>query len=225
MAAGSFAALLTADGIQVTGAPQAQTGQAQTAPARAAAIARVTSPPLSALVEQMLLESNNVIAENLARQIALAAGKPASFSGGAQAETAELRRLGVASGVSLVDGSGLSPQDAIAPGTLVKILDLAVARPGLRMLLSGLPVAGFSGTLSAGQSVFSGIGGAALGAVRAKTGNLSTVASLAGLVYDKSGAVLLFAFMADAVPSAGMLPNAAQAIDKAASALAGCGCQ
>jgi hypothetical protein len=35
----------------------------------------------------------------------------------------------------------------------------------------------------------------------------------------------VFAFMADAVPSAGLLQNAAQAIDGAASALAGCGCR
>ena len=37
------------------------------------------------MVEQMLLESNNVIAENLARHVALATGRPASFAGGAAA--------------------------------------------------------------------------------------------------------------------------------------------
>jgi D-alanyl-D-alanine carboxypeptidase/D-alanyl-D-alanine-endopeptidase (penicillin-binding protein 4) len=86
-------------------------------------------------------------------------------------------------------------------------------------------VAGFSGTLSAGQSVFSGIGGAALGSVRAKTGNLGTVAALAGLVYDQSGSLLVFAFMADQIPSPAMLLYAARAIDGAAAALAGCGCR
>ena len=86
-----------------------------------------------------------------------------------------------------MDGSGLSAQDAIAPATLVKVLELAIAAPRLRTLLAGLPVAGFSGTLSAGQSVFSGIGGAALGSVRAKTGNLGTVAALAGMVSDQNG--------------------------------------
>jgi serine-type D-Ala-D-Ala carboxypeptidase/endopeptidase (penicillin-binding protein 4) len=220
MAAASFAALLTADGIRVTGPPVAQP-----APARSAVIASVISPPLSAIVEQMLLESNNVIAENLARHVALAAGEPATFSGAARAVTGELRRLGVTTGIRLVDGSGLSPEDAIAPDTLVRIIELAVARPRLRALLAGLPVAGFSGTLSAGQSVFSGIGGAARGSVRAKTGNLGTVAALAGLVYDRSGAVLAFAFMADQVPSAGLLTQAADAIDAAAAALAGCGCR
>ena len=220
MAAASFAALLAADGIHVTGSPVAQA-----APAHATEIASVSSPPLSAIVDQMLEESNNVIAENLARQVALAAGQPASFSGAAAAVVTELRRLGVSTGLYLVDGSGLSPQDAIAPATLVKVVELATADARVRPLLAGLPVAGFSGTLSAGQSVFSGIGGAALGSVRAKTGNLGTVTALAGLVTDKNGTTLVFAFMADRIPVVGMLRTAAIAIDQAAAALANCGCR
>ena len=220
MAAASFAALLAADGIHVTGPPAAQA-----APAHARGIASVSSPPLAAMVEQMLEESNNVIAENLARQVALATGQPASFSGAAAAVTGELRRLGIGTGLHLVDGSGLSPQDRIAPATLVKVLTLATADARVRPLLAGLPVAGFSGTLSGGESVFSGIGGAALGSVRAKTGNLSTVTALAGLVTDKAGRTLAFAFMADQIPAAGMLRTAADAIDEAATALANCGCR
>jgi serine-type D-Ala-D-Ala carboxypeptidase/endopeptidase (penicillin-binding protein 4) len=219
MAAASFATLLAADGIHVTGS-----AVPQTAPARAASLASVSSPPLSAIVEQMLEESNNVIAENLARQVAVKTGHPASYSGAAAAVTAELRTLGVQGGLHLVDGSGLSPQDAIAPATLVKVLGLAATRPRMRALLAGLPVAGFSGTLQGGESVFSDIDGAALGAVRAKTGNLSTVTTLAGMVTDASGRTLEFAFMADQIPSAASLKTAADAIDEAATALANCGC-
>jgi serine-type D-Ala-D-Ala carboxypeptidase/endopeptidase (penicillin-binding protein 4) len=220
-AAGAFAALLTNDGIKVTGSPRPQA-----APARSGVtLASVASPPLSQIVAQMIGESNNVIAENLARQVAVATGQPASFSGAARAVISELRRLGITTGIHLVDGSGLSPQDAIAPVTLVKVLELATDRPRYRALLAGLPVAGFSGTLSAGESVFSGISGAALGSIRAKTGNLGTVAALAGLAYDKSGEVLVFAFMADQIPSAGVLDDAANAIDAAASRLVGCGCR
>ena len=220
MAAASFTALLAADGIHVTGSPVAQA-----APARASGIASVSSPPLSAIADQMLEESNNVIAENLARQVALATGQPASFSGAAAAVTSGLRRLGVRGGLQLVDGSGLSPQDAIAPATLAKVIELATADARVRPLLAGLPVAGFSGTLSAGQSVFAGIGGAALGSVRAKTGNLGTVTALAGLVTDRNGTTLVFAFMADQIPAGGMLRTAANAIDAAAAALANCGCR
>ena len=221
MAAAAFAALLTADGIHVTGTPAEQRARPS-----ARTLASTNSPPLTAIVQQMLEESNNVIAENLARQVALKNNQPASYSGAAAAVTSELSRLGIStSGLHLVDGSGLSPQDAIAPATLVKTLRLATGNPKIRPLLAGLPVAGFSGTLSAGQSVFAGIGGPALGSVRAKTGNLGTVTTLAGLATDRTGRTLAFAFMADKIPAAGMLQTAANAIDDAAAALANCGCR
>src|SRR6185437_1072829 len=126
-----------------------------------------------------------------------ALGLPPTFGGAASADETELRKLGVTTPISLVDGSGLSPKDAIAPETLVRTLKLAQDTPRLRGAITGLPVAGFAGTLSPGQSVFGAIGasggGTARGVVRAKTGNLSTVATLAGLVYDRAGRLLLFA--------------------------------
>jgi len=219
MTAAAFAALLSQDGITVSSPPQPAA-----APAGAAELASVSSPPLVQVAGQMLLESNNVIAENLARQLALRLGLPATFAGAASAVTTELRRLGITTPISLSDGSGLSPQDAIAPETLVRVLKLAQDTPRLRGALAGLPVAGFAGTLSAGQSVFGGIGGTARGVVRAKTGNLATVATLAGLAYDKSGTLLLFAIMAPQVPAAYELQQAADAIDAAAAGLAACGC-
>jgi D-alanyl-D-alanine carboxypeptidase/D-alanyl-D-alanine-endopeptidase (penicillin-binding protein 4) len=188
-------------------------------------LASVSSPPLSAIAGQMLQESNNVIAENLARHLAIAMGMPATFAGAADAVMTELRRLGVKTPISLVDGSGLSPEDGIAPETLVRVLEVAAGSPSTRSALAGLPVAGFTGTLSAGGSVFGGIGGAARGVVRAKTGNLATVAALAGLVYDRSGGLLVFAIMAPQVPGAAMLQTAACAIDSAAAGLANCGCR
>ena len=64
LTAAAFAALLTADGIHVTGTPAEQQAKDN-----ATTLASTQSPPLSAIVQQMLQESNNVIAENLARQI------------------------------------------------------------------------------------------------------------------------------------------------------------
>jgi D-alanyl-D-alanine carboxypeptidase/D-alanyl-D-alanine-endopeptidase (penicillin-binding protein 4) len=220
-AATAFAAFLRADGIRVTGHPAPSP-----APPRARVIAAVSSPPLSAIVGWMLRESNNVIAEDLARQVALATGRPGSFRGAAAAVTAALRRLGVARGIHLVDGSGLSTRDRVSPQALTGVVALA-ARGGwsLRPAAAGLPVAGFSGTLAPGQSVFgSGFGPAALGVVRAKTGNLARVASLAGFVDDASGHLLAFALMADRL-RAGQLLGAAAAMDAMATALARCGCR
>jgi len=173
----------------------------------------------------MLRESNNVIAENLARHVALRTGRPASFTGAAAAVTAAAARLGVSRGIHLVDGSGLSPRDRISPMALAGLVRLAGGRQAvLRSAVTGMPVAGFSGTLAPGQSVFGHFGRAALGTVQAKTGNLTRVVSLAGIVRDASGRLLAFAFMADRLPR-GQLVRAAGVIDEMATALAGCGCR
>jgi D-alanyl-D-alanine carboxypeptidase/D-alanyl-D-alanine-endopeptidase (penicillin-binding protein 4) len=215
----AFASLLRRDGITVSQSDPAS------AAASAPVIASVSSPSVAALAGQMLLESNNVIAENLARHVAIALKLPATFSGAADALMTEARRLGVATPISLVDGSGLSPLDGIAPQTLVHLLALAASKPRLRDVITGLPVADFNGTLAAGGSVFGGIGGAARGVVRAKTGNLGAVAALAGLAYDHDGSLLIFAIMAPHVPGADLLKDAADAIGSAAGGLAGCGCR
>jgi len=196
-------------------------------PRHAVPVAAVRSPALAEIVGWMLRESNNVIAEDLARQVALRTGRPASFSGAAAAVTAVLGRLGVRHGVHLVDGSGLSPQDRVTPATLAAVVRLAATgRPAaLRAAVTGMPVAGFSGTLAPGQSVFGGFGPPALGMVRAKTGNLSNVASLSGITTDASGHVLAFSFMADQIAKGSQLTSAAGTIDAMATALAGCGCR
>ena len=221
-AAAAFARLLRHDGITVTG--QVAAGRR---PRQATQVAAVRSPALAAIVGWMLRESNNVIAEDLARQVALHTGKPASFGGAAAAVTAVLGGLGAGRGIHLVDGSGLSPQDQVTPAALAAVVRLAaVGGPAaLRAAVTGMPVAGFSGTLAPGQSVFGGFGPAALGMVRAKTGNLTKVASLAGIIDDASGQLLAFAFMADQIPKGSQLPAAAGGIDAMATALAGCGCR
>jgi D-alanyl-D-alanine carboxypeptidase/D-alanyl-D-alanine-endopeptidase (penicillin-binding protein 4) len=215
-AAQSFASFLRADGISVTGGPVPAA-----APRGAGTLASVSSPPLSQIIEWMLEESNNVIAENLARHIALATGAQPSFSGAAAAEESVLRRLGV-TGVQLYDGSGLSHNDRITPAALVQLIGLAASRPALRSVLTGLPVYGFSGTLSNTDSTFYGGPGPALGTVRAKTGNLETVIALAGVAYAKDGQLLAFAVMADRLRS---LPAAGQSLAGIANVLAGCGCR
>jgi D-alanyl-D-alanine carboxypeptidase/D-alanyl-D-alanine-endopeptidase (penicillin-binding protein 4) len=220
-AAASFASFLRAQRIRVLGRVSATT-----APPRAAPIASVRSPYLPAIVGWMLRESNNVIAENLARQVALRAGRPASFAGAAAAVTAAAARLGIGHGIHLVDGSGLSPQDRITPLALAGLVRVAGGgrQAALRAAITGMPVAGFSGTLAPGQSVFGNFGPAALGMVQAKTGNLTRVVSLAGIVSDAGGRLLAFAFMADQLPR-GQLVHAAGVIDAMATTLAGCGCR
>jgi D-alanyl-D-alanine carboxypeptidase/D-alanyl-D-alanine-endopeptidase (penicillin-binding protein 4) len=119
----------------------------------------------------------------------------------------------------MVDGSGLAARDRLTVGTVTSVLAAIVARPALRPVLAGLPVAGWSGTLD--DRYVSGSARAAAGLVRAKTGTLTGVSALAGLVHDATGQLLVFDFDAD---RAGNTDAAESALDELASRLSACGC-
>ena len=229
-AAADFAAMLRARGITVQGAPELTTAPAKAtatakaaAPATASALAEVRSQPLSEIVERMLTNSDNDIAEALGHQVAIAAGQPATFAGGAAAVLGTLRGLGVRlDGTRLYDSSGLDNQDAIPADVLTQLLalDASPAHPELRSIVTGLPVAGFTGTLDPSVEGFDSSSG--LGLVRAKTGTLSTVNTLAGLVVDRDGRLLAFAFMSSGTSD----PDSARAgLDLLAGRVAACGCR
>ncbi len=221
LAAGRALAALLQPGAQVA------VGRGTAGP-DAADLGAVVSPPLPLLVERMLLRSDNDVAEALARQVALAAGLPASFAGGARAVDATLAALlaevGVGRGaVALVDGSGLSRDNRLQPAALARLLARVAGGedPRLAPLLSGLPVAGFDGTLT---RRFRGADAApAAGIVRAKTGTLDGVSALAGLLRTADGRLLAFDVTAATVPEGGTLA-AERALDRLATAFAACGC-
>jgi D-alanyl-D-alanine carboxypeptidase/D-alanyl-D-alanine-endopeptidase (penicillin-binding protein 4) len=197
---------------------------AGTAPAGAQELGKVESAPMVRLVEFMLLESDNVLADILARQVALAKGQPASFEGGATAMRAVLEELNLpVTGYGLVDGSGFSRNDRLSPALLTTILAMAARsdRADLHAIFSGLPVAGYSGTLTL-RFVKPQEGAGAAGLVRAKTGTLTGVNSLTGIVVDADGRTLAFAFMADQTTDR---DKAVVALDRVAAALAACGCR
>jgi serine-type D-Ala-D-Ala carboxypeptidase/endopeptidase (penicillin-binding protein 4) len=206
------------------GAPKAAVVRGK-APAGAATLATVRSQPIPRLVEQMLLASDNVLAEALSRQIAVAEGQPAGFTGAAAATRTVLGRLGLpATGDRLLDGSGLSLQDRVTPALLAGLLRVAAgpADPRLHALVPGLPVSGYLGTLD--DRFRTGPAALAAGEVRAKTGTLDGVSSLAGLVRGAGGRLLAFAVVADRVPVGGTLPAEA-ALDDVAATLARCTCR
>jgi D-alanyl-D-alanine carboxypeptidase/D-alanyl-D-alanine-endopeptidase (penicillin-binding protein 4) len=216
VAAAQFSALLAADGITVSGSAKPMHAGS------GAAVASVSSAPVGALVQHMLGHSDNDLAEALARHVALARGGAGSFVGGAKAVQAAAAALGVAaSAMAMTDASGLSPDDRIEPVLLAQFVRLAVApgHPELAAILSGLPVAGFSGTL---ENRFKD--SAAAGVVRAKTGTLDGVVSLAGYAIDASGRTLVFAIVANAVnPPATVATE--KALDAVAAGIASCGCR
>jgi serine-type D-Ala-D-Ala carboxypeptidase/endopeptidase (penicillin-binding protein 4) len=208
----AFARFLSDNGIRTTApGPSKATGRAEN-------LAEVLSPPLSALVERMLTNSDNDIAEALARQTALADRQRADFAGGGKAIRAQLKKLRLPlTGAAFHDGSGLDRADRLTADLLTSLLVKAgdPAHPDLRPALTGLPVAGFTGTLTSRYT------DGAAGVVRAKTGTLTGVNTLAGTVVDRDGRLLAFAFLTSDTRD----PGAAQsALDRTASALAACGC-
>jgi D-alanyl-D-alanine carboxypeptidase/D-alanyl-D-alanine-endopeptidase (penicillin-binding protein 4) len=212
----AFASLLRRHGIKVGKSIR----RVETAPS-AKELARVESPPVYALVEHMLTVSDNDVAEALAHLVAVKEGRSGTFTGGAQAVQATLKRLGVGDGVAVYDGSGLSTRNRITPAALARLIALSAspANPRLHAVISGLPIAGFTGTLDRryGKQDTKG----AAGVVRAKTGTLNGVNTLAGLARTADGRLVAFAFMADNVPDP---DGAVVALDRLAALVSGCGC-
>jgi len=189
-----------------------------------AELGRVLSPPMLRLVEFMLVESDNVVAEALARQVAVAKGEPASFIGAAAAMKAVLAELGLpTTGIVLADGSGLSRTNRLNPALLTAVLAKAGdgSNPALSPIFSGLPVAAWSGTLT--ERFRGAAARAGVGAIRAKTGSLNKVSAMSGVVTTADGRLLSFAMLADQVPGDPGVARAAY--DRIATKLTTCGCR
>jgi D-alanyl-D-alanine carboxypeptidase/D-alanyl-D-alanine-endopeptidase (penicillin-binding protein 4) len=217
-AAEEFAAALAAEGIKVRGS----VGRAVSA-ATDAEIAAVESAPLGEIVERTLAVSDNNAAEVIAHHVGLAVRQDASFAGGAAAVMEVLGQLGVdTAGSTVYDGSGLSRRDRLTPETLLGVLRVAASdeHPELRQVITGLPVAGFTGSL---QWRFDDAPAAARGRVRAKTGTLTGVSGLAGIATDVDGNLMAFVAIADKVAVPQTLA-ARRDLDRIAAALGSCHC-
>ena len=219
-AAAAFAAALRTAGVAVVGTP------ARTlAPDQAVVLGTVESAPVADVLGLALLESDNALAEVMARLSAQAMGRATTFGDAAIAVLDQVQELGVDVGQTrLVDGSGLGRGSAVPARVLGQVLLLAAGpdHPALRPLLQGLPVAGFTGTLA--KRFTSPRTRAAAGTVRAKTGTLTGAGALAGSTVDADGRLLVFVVMADRVPVAGT-QAARSASDRVGAALAACGCR
>ncbi len=195
------------------------------APPGAAVLGEVSSAPVHDLVATTLRQSDNVLAEALAREVAHATGAQPSFSGASQAVLTVLRNHGFdVSHTTLADGSGLSTNDAVPAALLTELLSAAAApdesqqrTDALRPLLVGLPVAGGDGTLA---ERYQSTASSGRGWVRAKTGTLTGVNSLAGTVLGADGRVLVFALLSNGPNPVSVRPR----LDTLAAGLRSCGC-
>ena len=182
-----------------------------TAPEEAFPLAQVDSEPLSQVLAQMDVPSDNRIAEMLIKDLgAEAAGRGTTAAGAAVVRHVLTAGRVPLRGVRIVDGSGLSLDDRLTARAIATILIDAWNDPALRQpFWSALPVAGMTGTLQDRMERRP-----ARGAVRAKTGTTDRASALSGYVRRRYA----FAVVQNGWPVATFAARLAQ--DRFATALA-----
>ncbi|MEO8262414.1 MAG: D-alanyl-D-alanine carboxypeptidase/D-alanyl-D-alanine-endopeptidase [Pseudolysinimonas sp.] len=183
-------------------------------------LGEVKSQPLRVLIKQMLLNSDNTLAEMLARIVSKEGGLGGSAASLQQAIPSLLwpEQPDVVRQVTIKDGSGLSDNNGVPPTIMSDFMRrVAAGSENLDIVRDALPVAGKSGTLS---SRFTGDNAVARGHVTAKTGWIDTAYTLSGFMDAADGTRLTFAFYA---VGEGIKDNAKEALDTLTTAVYNCG--
>ena len=184
------AGVTVAGGVRLAGPLGAGSGPASV-------LAELSSPPLGELLPHVLTRSHNWYADTLTLTLGLEVAGSGRFDDGVEVIAdfvAGLPAAGAPVQVEawLVDGSGLSPGNLVAPATVVQVLAHAAGRPWGRTLIDALAVPG-EGTLAAWPR---------LEPVAAKTGTLRHTVALAGLLDPESDAPVFFCYFVNHHPAA-----------------------
>ncbi|HEX5062035.1 MAG TPA: D-alanyl-D-alanine carboxypeptidase/D-alanyl-D-alanine-endopeptidase [Kofleriaceae bacterium] len=171
------------------------------------------SMPLSAVIREMNKSSDNYFAESVLKTLGAetrATPAPASWADGVAAVQAFLAKIGLPPGTYRCDnGSGLFNATEVSAKQMVTLL--RAAHKDYRIgpdLLASLPVGGMDGTLAKRWHT-----SAARGRVRAKTGTLASVTTLAGYVGVDSAHPVAFAIFVNDIPTGQKGPARAMADD------------
>lgn len=190
-----------------------------TVPLTAKPIAVHESQPLPDILRFMNKASDNYVAESVLKTLGAETKTPpapAAWADGIAAVRTYLATIGLPAGSYRADnGSGLFSSTEVSAHQLTTLL--AAAHANYRIgpdLLSTLPIGGVDGTLAKRW-----IGHPARGRVRAKTGTLDKVVTIAGYIAADSGHPLAFAILLNDVP-AGQRPAARALMDEMVDALA-----
>lgn len=200
-AADIFAARLAEAGVEVTNADrplQMRTPEGRTP------LASVESATLSAVMRFMLQHSDNTLAEQFGRLLALHMKTGNSPEAAVSAVRTRLEALGVPlDGLVMADCSGLSPGSRATVTTLADV-QLRNTEVGVAPAAAeGLSVPGLVGT-AATRLADDG----AAGLMRVKTGSLGAVTSMTGNVSRKEGGVAVFAVIVNDPPDMGAARDA-----------------
>jgi D-alanyl-D-alanine carboxypeptidase/D-alanyl-D-alanine-endopeptidase (penicillin-binding protein 4) len=171
------------------------------------------SKPLRDIVQPLLKDSINLYGEAVMRLNA-APGQIKTNDAALEGFTRRLAAWGIPPlALQLIDGSGLSRRDTVSPETVLAVLQHMHDPSGSSPFVTALPVAGVDGTLSERMR-----NTPAAGNVRAKTGTMSNIRSLAGYVKTRDGETLAFVAIVNNFEGTGAAAN--QALDSIAVSLA-----
>ena len=148
-------------------------------------IASMQSAPLTSVIQEMMVNSDNNTAELLLKEIGFASKRTGSTDSGLAAVMEQLVKWKLDKDVQLFDGSGLASEGRISCDVFMSLLNtFSTTMPGL------MAVAGESGTL---RETFDGT--AVAGILRAKTGTLNGVKALVGYVPVTNSGPVSFALL------------------------------
>ncbi|MEY3890210.1 MAG: hypothetical protein RLY62_392 [Actinomycetota bacterium] len=175
-------------------------------------LAVITSPPLNKMIRFALLYSDNVLSQRLAMLATGRNGYPLTEEGLNNMIIDKISTLGIdVTGMNFIDGSGLSRKNKVTALTISQLLLKVKTDPRLKSIYDHLPVSGETGTLI---SRYRETAPQAVGLVKAKTGSIRGVVSLAG--FATSGEKeYVFVVLADEVGRTRAAQNSARkAIDR-----------
>ena len=145
---------------------------------------------LEQVLMRMLKESDNLYAESMFYQLAASGGVKRASAANARTHIKKLvSKIGLAPGdYKFADGSGLSLYNYVSPELMVRLLRYAYRNSEIyTSLYPSLPIAGEDGTLSKRMK-----GSYTRCNVRAKTGTLTGISSLAGYCRTANDHILAF---------------------------------
>ncbi|TEW55582.1 D-alanyl-D-alanine carboxypeptidase/D-alanyl-D-alanine-endopeptidase [Psychromonas sp. RZ22] len=149
-------------------------------------LASYQSPLLDVLLQEMMKDSDNLIADSLFKTIgAQYFKKPGNFRNGAKAMKTILKVHGIdLENAYIADGSGLSRHNLMSTELFMSVMQFVYAHDDTLGLIDSFSVAGVDGTLKYHKGVNTAL---LRGNVIAKTGSLKGVANLVGIVKSEQG--------------------------------------
>ena len=154
------------------------------------------SPPLSELIQETNVNSNNLYAEALFRYLGARLTLPGTIHNSQEVLRDFWRRRGVNIQNAIIkDGCGLAPQDAVSAKTFVQMLTFMSHSDNRDAWMASLPISGQTGTLTSlcPKTPLEG-------RIHAKSGTIAGTKNFAGYIDMPNGDTLVFAILVNSAP-------------------------